>query len=319
MEDLRKNEANDLFRAYLSRPSEAEAEPILAKLISEQAEPIVVEIVRYKVRADRDSEDLRNNILLQLISRLRHLRESPAQKPIRSFRDYVAVVSYNACGEHFRHKNPHWQTLKDQLRYVVAHDSDFTSWKENGRRVCGFREWMGRPAANREAVEQAAGAPSGSKVSDRIRKIFRALEAPAFADDLLTVLAHHLPSESISEITTEDLAHPQQDVESTLSLRAHLREAWNEICLLPVPQRIALLLSLRDADGEAILAVLPASGIATIRQIAQTLEMPAEQFAMLWNGLPLEDLKIAQILKVTRQQVINLRKSARQRILRRVG
>jgi hypothetical protein len=59
--------------------------------------------------------------------------------------------------------------------------------------------------------------------------------------------------------------------------------------------------------------------VAGIRQIAEILEFPAEEFAAMWNVLPMDDLAIAAKLGVTRQQVINLRKSARERLLRRIG
>jgi hypothetical protein len=39
----------------------------------------------------------------------------------------------------------------------------------------------------------------------------------------------------------------------------------------------------------------------------------------LWKELPLDDLTIAGRLGATRQQVINLRKSARARLVRRLG
>ena len=85
---------------------------------------------------------------------------------------------------------------------------------------------------------------------------------------------------------------------------------------LPLRQRVALLLALRDSKVVDYLR-LPLIQIASIRQIAETLSMPAEQFATLWNQLPLEDAAIAELLGVTRQQVINLRKSARERLWRR--
>ena len=64
--------------------------------------------------------------------------------------------------------------------------------------------------------------------------------------------------------------------------------------------------------------LIPITGIATIHQIAEALDIPAEQFAVLWNRLPLDDATIADHLGVTRQQVINLRKSARERLARRL-
>ncbi len=38
------------------------------------------------------------------------------------------------------------------------------------------------------------------------------------------------------------------------------------------------------------------------------------ELATLWQELPLEDARIAVILDVTRQQVINLRRTARERL-----
>ena len=46
--------------------------------------------------------------------------------------------------------------------------------------------------------------------------------------------------------------------------------------------------------------------------------VPEDRFAELWNDLPLEDSAIAQLLGITRQQVINLRKTARERLARRM-
>jgi hypothetical protein len=61
------------------------------------------------------------------------------------------------------------------------------------------------------------------------------------------------------------------------------------------------------------------TGTATIPEIAETLGFSREEFACIWNALPLEDLAIADRLGLTRQQVINLRKSARERLIRRLG
>jgi hypothetical protein len=46
--------------------------------------------------------------------------------------------------------------------------------------------------------------------------------------------------------------------------------------------------------------------------------MPDEVFAGLWSRLPLDDASIAELLNITRQQVINLRKCARERLARRM-
>jgi uncharacterized protein len=55
-----------------------------------------------------------------------------------------------------------------------------------------------------------------------------------------------------------------------------------------------------------------------IREIANALELPHLEFAELWRDLPLHDARIAQLLGVQRQNVINMRRSARARLMRRL-
>ncbi|HEX7771867.1 MAG TPA: hypothetical protein VF435_05565, partial [Pyrinomonadaceae bacterium] len=77
-------------------------------------------------------------------------------------------------------------------------------------------------------------------------------------------------------------------------------------------------LNLKDASGFGCITLFPAIGIATIRQLATALELSAERLAELWNELPIEDARIAELLGLTRQQVINARKSGRERLARRL-
>jgi len=60
------------------------------------------------------------------------------------------------------------------------------------------------------------------------------------------------------------------------------------------------------------------TGVASLRVVAEALEMSAPALAGIWNDLPLDDAAIAGRLGLTRQQVINLRKSARERLARRM-
>jgi DNA-directed RNA polymerase specialized sigma24 family protein len=103
-----------------------------------------------------------------------------------------------------------------------------------------------------------------------------------------------------------------------LEKKIFLQRLWDELQQLPVNQRMALLLNLKDTSGGVCITLLPATGVATLRQLAETLELSAERFAELWNELPLEDTRIAELLGVTRQQVINARKSGRERLARRL-
>lgn len=107
--------------------------------------------------------------------------------------------------------------------------------------------------------------------------------------------------------------------ESSMVYRSALLAVWREIGLLPPRQRIALLLGLRDEAGSAIASLLILLRIATFDELAAAVELHRDELAAMWDQLPLPDLAIAERLGLTRQQVINLRKSARDRLGRRLA
>ena len=110
-----------------------------------------------------------------------------------------------------------------------------------------------------------------------------------------------------------------ESIESSLIYRSALIEVWREIDLLPARQRVALLLGLRDENGSAIASLLILLRIATLDQLAAAVELSSEELTAIWDQLPLPDVVIAERLDLNRQQVINLRKSARDRLGRRLA
>lgn len=111
-------------------------------------------------------------------------------------------------------------------------------------------------------------------------------------------------------------ARPDAAVET--ERRLYLKRLWDEIAELPPRQRTALLLNLRDENGRGVVDLWMIVGLATPESIAATLGMGVEEFAALWSELPFDDNRIAAHLGLTRQQIINLRKSARERLARRM-
>jgi hypothetical protein len=103
-----------------------------------------------------------------------------------------------------------------------------------------------------------------------------------------------------------------------LTHRAHLERLWGEIRELPPRQRAALLLNLRDDEGRGMIELWPQTGIAPMTELARVLELTEAEFLELWPTLPRDDQWIAERLGVTRRQVINLRKCARERLARRL-
>jgi hypothetical protein len=319
-----RTEANDLFQTFLRCPAEQEDE-LLSKLISVHTEPLIDQIVRFKLQRTNktrsDVEDLRQDILLQLLDHFRQLRSDPNANQIHNFRDYVAVMAYNACNHYFRKRNPHREALKNRLRYILRHDPDLHIWNDGEKWLCGKTKWKSQkascPRENLFALIQTK--PGEINEHQGLKRIFTEIGMPVKLDDLIewfssrSVEPQFVPFETLKGAADENLPS-----DPPVLSWMYLRDAWSEICQLPVKQRIALLLNLRDESGNGILVAFPATGIASARKIAEVLQMNPEELAVLWSDLPLDDNRISEILGVTRQQVINLRKCSRERLNRRL-
>ena len=192
-----------------------------------------------------------------------------------------------------------------------------------GQAVCGWARQTGQNAKKLDpGWYHSIPVHPGASEPEIVAQIITAV-SPLRVDDLLEATAHlaGLGDETSVEWGDVEAVMPahQPDYEERLDLRRALTQLWTEIRELPVAQRIALLLNLRDEQGSSPLASFPAMGIASMRQIAETLELPPEELAEIWSRLPLSDLEIAKRLTLERQQIINLRKAARQRLARRTG
>lgn len=308
------------LRAFLEEADDQRADERLGALIFDVAEPLIRRIVNYRLSSGvlaQDREDLCADVQVELITRLRQSRDS-TQPPIENFAGYVAVVSYHACDRFFRQRHPQRHRLKNRVRYFLDQDPRYTVWDEAGDLLGGLVEWQGRPAVPGAMVNGVvAGSPV--RLGPALASIFAQAQAPVRLNDMIGLLARHwdigdhqLPMEAL---TFRPDGAP--GAAAVLTQKQDLARLWVEVTQLPLAQRTALLLNLRDEQGGSALAYLPASGVATIRQIAALLELPAEELAGLWRRLPLSDLEIAARLAISRQQVINLRHSARQRLGRR--
>jgi hypothetical protein len=156
---------------------------------------------------------------------------------------------------------------------------------------------------------------AGSREAIRlVERILDDSSAPLVFDELVERVAKHWRISDKREVRGADPAHQGPSVETKLAQRGWLKRLWSEIGGLPRAQRISLLLNMRDERGEAALTLLPITGVASLAQIAQAVEMSADELTRVWNGLPLDDLKIAARLGLNRQRVIDLRRTARQRL-----
>jgi hypothetical protein len=252
----------------------------------------------------------------------------------------AAIIAHRTCSRWMRRQFPERHALKNRLQYLLTRQRGFALWQDEERRlVAGFAAWQ----EQKKAVTAAgAGQLSGDErlltrirmlqggrqqeLGDALAAIFNHLGGPIEFDELVSAVAALLgvrdqPIESLAE--NEDgvafrAASGEPDPAWQVEKRIFLQRLWEELQQLPLNQRAALLLNLKDAEGRGCIALFPTTGIATLRHLADALEMSADRFAGLWNELPLEDAAIAELLGLTRQQVINARKSGRERLTRRL-
>jgi RNA polymerase sigma factor (sigma-70 family) len=336
-----------LLLQFIEATDEEQANLRVATLVDEHAVPIVREILGSRLRfhvnnnraaATQDANDLFNDIIISLLSRLRAIRNDRAQGAVTDFRGYIAATAHNACNLYLRQKYPRRSRLKNRLRYLLSHDETFALWtNETSGSICGFAHWRDNDAASPQRVFekirqdpaewiQTAGLTSvgidRAQLASLVNALLQSCGSPVQLDDLVNIVAEicrekDQPDEPLDTMT--QLAAPTLDFEIMLEQQHTLALFWREVCELPRRQRLALLLNFKDARGHDLVSLLPYTRTATIQQIAEAIEFPLVDFLRLWNQLPLDDATIAELLGATRQQVINLRKCARERLDRRMS
>lgn len=325
-----------LLARFVESSDPLECEALLAELIVQHAQPGIQKIVRYKLAFQgrneaQEVEDIVADVVVELVARLRAIKDGGAGSAIGSFSGYTAVAAYHACNEYLRRKYPNRHRLKNRLRYLLNADARFAIWENTGADwLCGFAFWQraSRPAAPSELVSQwrdlLADLPHGETAlppAKLLSRIFDRVGGPIALDEAVQMVAWLWGVEDpppASEAKGREVESGDVHPGLRLELAQWLKELWAQIRDLPQPQRVALLLNLRcDAQTPATV-LLPVTGTAGMPEIAEVLGFTEDELAGIWNSLPLDDLAIGQRLGLSRQQVINLRKSARERLVRRV-
>lgn len=325
-----------VLEPFLNAPVESAAEQTALRVLIDEITPVIEGVIRGKAGAlvaANEREELFSEAVLQLIRRLHEIKPDPASRPIANLSGYAAVTAFNVVHAHFRRAHPERQRLRNHIRHLVRKSARFALWQSpSGPFVCGLASWEG--TASGEASEadldgipalvppvsatwnDAIGRPQLTRALDHV---FEHVRKPVELERLVEKVAElfRLPV-SPSQASPVERVDETVSAESSLVYRSALVEVWREIGLLPPRQRIALLLGLRDENGSALTSLLVLLRIATFDELAGAVELGRDELAALWDQLPLPDLVIAERLALTRQQVINLRKSARDRLGRRL-
>jgi hypothetical protein len=299
------------------------AEPELERLLADVAAPVIRRVVARHYRAGDatcDTGDLASAINLRLLHKLRRVPSSPSEA-IEDLDNYVATLSYNVVNDYLRRRFPERARLKNRLRYTLTHDPRLALWYTRVGFAAGLREWKGSRDAAASTLDPARATRAmrdRERPADALQAAFAAAGGPVDFETLIDYAAELWGVADNAPVELDGIAGDLRAAPLQLERRELLGSLWREISDLRPMQRKALLLNLRDDEAGNVLALLVLTGIARFDEIAAALELPGAALADLWNELPLDDLRLASLLGVTRQQVINLRKSARERLRRRV-
>lgn len=335
-----------LLLPFLRATSEKEEERFLLQLLDEHINPLVTLVLRSKLHSpfnqkdkgsrNQDIEEAYHEIQLHVLERLRKFKSHPDSKSVANLRGYVVTIARNACDDYLRRKFPQRRKLKDKIRYCLTSNAEFALWESASEWLSGLSEWQSSSAnggdrSRNEVVHtivtklQRMNAQN-LELRDVLTAIFVIHGLPIELDQVTAIIAklqgveeHQLtPFEALSNSAFEPVSSYQADSATLLEHHELLEQLWLEIRKLPRRQRVALLCNLKNQQGINVITLFPAAGVASFEQLAEALELPPEEFEELWRKLPLDDLNLADYLGITRQQVINLRRSARDRLMRRM-
>jgi len=324
-----------MLDAYFNAASGSERESALEQ-IRRFVQPVLTRSIRAKLNVsmsngdrshlNQDALDLAADTELLFFSRLETLRQNGESDHIENLEGYVRQVAQNAFNRYLRSRYPVRSRLRNQIRYILLHDPKLRiEPSDEGVFVCRTMD-----------VDSTVSNDQTQPISlDPLRSRAFELSLPALVVSALELADRPLPLEHLVSIVFElkGLSEQHQVDEETAfnitgtaenqasSMEQHelLQKIWEELGQMPIMHRRALLLNLTDRRGESLIQELPMVRVASIRSIADILEIPHEAFADLWNQLPLDDNRIAELFGLTRQQVINLRHSARSRLKRSLG
>jgi hypothetical protein len=295
------------------------AEEQLGVLLSAHASPIIARVIASRLRTlSGEAEDVRAQVMLQLMLRLRHGRVEHTLAAIDTFSAYVAAAAHHGCDHFLRAKYPlRWQ-LRNRLRYALEHDRRYALWKSaHGTWLGGLRGSEARPLG---VPPPAAGLSDieSQQVKPFLARLFEQSAGPLELTAIVELAAEvwGVPLFLHDETSTlEQVPDRMQGADTAMVQRERADHTWQEIRELSLRQRQALLLNLKD-DALSLFVV---TGTASLRDLAAALDTKVEVLAGLWHHLPLSDNELAVRLGCTRQQVINLRMAARKRLVRRLN
>jgi hypothetical protein len=283
-----KDDAEDLLRI---------ADPVIRRTLAS----------RRGLYGTGDLDDLRSEVLLKLVRRF----ANGGGADIVDLEDYVAGVTFHVVDDSMRRRYPQRSRFANRLRYHIKRRSDLITWSYRGDLVVELR--AGATGRSRQLLNRIPRAEinAGGNTKDMSATLDRLLaDGPVLFQALVTAFIGATEMHPVVDAEPISIAHEIDAVGVT-------RGFWREIEALSQRQRLALLLHMRDDRGDTGLLQFIAGGVGA-DALANAIGWTRTELQLHWPDLPFDDNTIAALLGATRQQVINLRKCARERLRRRM-
>jgi DNA-directed RNA polymerase specialized sigma24 family protein len=313
---------------FLNAADEDDRNDALARIIRSHVQPIAGRAVSAYSHGEfpispQDEDDVVADVTLRMIRKLRGALVLE-EESVQNVEAYVVTLTRNALRDLMRRRSPNRTRVRSRLRYILSHDPRLGLWNNEGVVVAGRANWVDALPldVDDQATERLTRTlPAAERLAaDALVQLFAAVGGPLRFSQILTIFNGLWNVADHAVVATDHFpALEAAPAENRLEVQEYLAALWREIVALPRDQRRALLLNLRAPGSENATVLFVAAGVAPFDAIAEALEMTPDRLTAIWEQLPLDDLTIASHLAVTRQQVINLRKSARERLVRRMS
>jgi RNA polymerase sigma factor (sigma-70 family) len=287
---------------------------------------------RHGPTATDDAEDLLGDCCATVVDVLTRAEpELAISKPV----PYLLKLVDNRWADWIRRRYPHRHRLKQRVRALMdgtAGDLGFSVWEDrSGQTLCGFDEWSHQESCRsarrgrwqsepRHCLSEVPSEDDGSShsLAYLVSRVLNWVGGPLPLDEMVAGIAAIWGQDR----PAEELGAPEAsaagsavaaDAVSDLAAAEQIAVIAGELEQLPQRQRAAILLAIELDELLAFIAVVGADAIC------QLLNATTDELAALCPALPMPDLQIAARLGLTRQQVINLRKAGRRRLVRRLS
>jgi len=343
-----RNDVGALFEEYISASDPAQGEQALQRLLA-ACEPIIATAIRAKLglggpssrsarsAAEDEASDLIGDAYVAALCWLRALKDSPPRPAIKEFSSYLQGMLRRIFYDWLRRRHPARHRLKSRLHALAAGDtpvSGFSTWRSaSGGLLLGYDEWRGRePRLNakfRAWLEDPGSLPQRGPVPFSelplpvlVARVLDRIGSPIDLDQLVNGLSRLVglvaPRAIPEDAADHALAAGQGERDPAQTAIRHVQAdkaahaLAEEVCALPERQAQALLLALPQDELLALVS------LATPSRVAALLGCPLSELGRALGEVPVPDLLIARRLGLRRQQVVNLRKCARERLRRRL-